>query len=381
MTKLVYVSGTRADFGLIEDTLLALNADSGIDLTVLATGQHMDAKFGDTWKDIAASGLSLHCLPQQPLLGSGGQEMAQSVAQQIAEITTALTEIKPDLLLVLGDRGEMLAGAIAALYMGIPCAHFHGGERSGTVDDQIRQAITALVHIHFPATPNAKERLVALGEIPQNIHMLGAPGLDCIRHFTPDPTIRARVGLGADSPVFTVLFHPVVQDAHLAEAQAETLIDALKYLPAEVVVLAPNSDSGSAAISDAYQYARQTLAQTTDHPAKFHWITHLQRDDYLSLLATSTALLGNSSSGIIEAASLGTPTVNLGDRQNMRERNPSVFDAPIAGPAIEQAIAQALRYDGPFTNVYDQGGCAEQIVACVKQLTLDAAVLKKTFSF
>lgn len=381
MIKLVYVSGTRADFGLIEDTLAALSADSDIDLTVLATGQHMDAKFGDTWKDIAASGLSLHCLLQQPLMGSGGQEMARSVAQQTAEITTALAAIKPDLLLVLGDRGEMLAGAIAALYLGIPCAHFHGGERSGTVDDQIRQAISALAHIHFPATPNAEERLVALGEMPQNIYMLGAPGLDYIHRVAPDPTIRARMGLGADSPVFTVLFHPVVQDTHLAAAQAETLIDALKQLPAEVVVFAPNSDSGSAAILDVYHHARKALAQTTGHPAQFHWITHLQRDDYLSLLATSTALVGNSSSGITEAASLGTPTVNLGDRQNMRERNPSVFDAPITGPAIAQAIAAAMRYDGPFTNVYDQGRCAEQIVSCVKQLSLDAAVLKKSFSF
>ena len=285
------------------------------------------------------------------------------------------------LLLVLGDRGEMLAGAIAALYMGIPCAHFHGGERSGTVDDQIRQAITALAHVHFPATPKAKERLIALGEIPQSIHMLGAPGLDYIRRVAPDPAIRARMGLGAEIPVFTVLFHPVVQDAHLAAVQAETLIGALKQLPAEVVVFAPNSDSGSAAISDVYHHARQALAQTKDHSAKFHWITHLQRDDYLSLLATSTALLGNSSSGIIEAASLGTPTVNLGDRQNMRERNPSVFDAAITGPAIAQAIVDAMRYDGPFTNVYDQGGCADQIATCIKQLSLDAAVLKKSLSF
>lgn len=381
MIKLAYLSGTRADFGLIENTLKALDADTAIDLTVIATGQHMDARFGETYKDIEASGLMLQCLPQQPLTGADGMEMAQSIAQQTSEITTALAALKPDLLLVLGDRGEMLAAAIAGLYLGIPCAHFHGGERSGTVDDQIRQAITTLAHIHLPATPKAQERLITLGEMPQNIHMLGAPGLDHIRTVSPDSTIRTRMDLAADSTVFTVLFHPVVQDADKAAAQARTLIDALKLLPAEVVVFAPNSDSGSAAISDVYYQARQALAQSVDHHAKFHWITHLQRDDYLSLLATSAALVGNSSSGIIEAASLQTPTVNLGDRQNMRERNPSVFDADITPAAIAQAIDAACAYSGPFTNVYDQGGCAEQIVACVKNLLLDASVLKKTFSF
>lgn len=381
MIKLAYLSGTRADFGLIENTLKVLDADSEIDLTVIATGQHMDARYGETYKDIEASGLMLQCLPQQPLSGVDGAEMAQSIAQQTSEITTALAALKPDLLLVLGDRGEMLAAAIAGLYLGIPCAHFHGGERSGTVDDQIRQSITTLAHIHFPATPKAQERLIALGEMPQSIHMLGAPGLDHIRTVSPDPTIRTRLGLAADSTVFTVLFHPVVQDADKAAAQARTLIDALKFRPAEVVVFAPNSDSGSAAISDVYYQARQALAQSTDNHAKLHWITHLQRDDYLSLLAVSAALVGNSSSGITEAASVQTPTVNVGDRQNMRERNPSVFDADIIPVAIAKAIDAACAYSGPFTNVYDQGGCAEQIVACVKKLPLDASILKKTFSF
>lgn len=382
MRKIAYLSGTRADFGLMTDVLRAIDADADFHLTLLVTGQHLAAEHGYTAREIVDSGFDHVLLPPVAMTGEDGMEMAVGVAEQMGHIAHVLRTLSPDLLLLLGDRGEMLAGAWAALFLGIPCAHFHGGERSGTVDDPMRQAITGLCQYHFPATPGAAQRLARMGEREEAIFLLGAPGLDALRGFTPDPTLPERLALAGEGPLLSVLFHPVVQDMAQAQAQAAILIDQIARIPGRAVVFAPNSDAGSAAIRDCYAAARQRYAQPdAGHPMQFRWLTHLSRSDYLSLIAHSDLLIGNSSSGIIEAASLGTPTVNIGDRQAMRERNTSVFDCEIAPEAIGAAIDAALAFAGPFTNIYDQGGCAPQIAGCLKGLPLGPAATKKKFSY
>lgn len=382
VVNITYLSGTRADFGLMEASLKALDADPALSLEVVATGQHLDPAYGDTIKDIAASGLTV--VPLEPIVmtGATGAEMAYTIADQTRQITDRFTAQRPDLLLLLGDRGEMLAAGLAAVFLGIPVAHFHGGDRSGTVDDQLRQAITSLSHYHFPATPGARERLVRMGEVPAHIHMLGAPGLDEIRAFRPDTGLRDRLGIGADDKLATVLFHPVVQDAALASTQARTLIETVAHeFAGTVVVLAPNSDAGSAQIAAYYRQAQDWTAQQSGLAARFIWVTHLPRTQYLSLIAESDLMLGNSSSSIIEAASLKTPVVNVGDRQNARERNDSLFDCPITRADIAQAIARALAYTGDFDNLYDQGGCAPRLAGAIKSLDISAAILKKQFTY
>ncbi|WP_226635045.1 UDP-N-acetylglucosamine 2-epimerase [Brevundimonas poindexterae] len=382
MRKIAYLSGTRADFGLMTEVLRAIDADPGLDLTVLVTGQHLADEHGYTAREIIDSGFAHLLLPSVPMTGEDGIEMAVGVARQMESIAESLRKLSPDLLLLLGDRGEMLAGAWAALFLGIPCVHFHGGERSGTVDDPMRQAITGLSQFHIPATPGARDRLIRMGERPQNIFLLGAPGLDALRTFTPDRSVIDRLKLDGAGPLLSVLFHPVVQDLDQAETQAEVLIDQIARVPGRAVVFAPNSDAGSASIRDCYAAARKRYAQPdAAHPMRFHWVTHLSRRDYLSLLACSDLLIGNSSSGIIEAASLATPTVNIGDRQAMRERNASVFDCEITPDAIRAAIDSALAFTGPFENLYDQGGCADQIAGCLTQLSLGARATKKQFSY
>ena len=381
--KITYLSGTRADFGLMQQSLQALHADSNIMLEVLATGQHLDPTYGNTIKDIAASGLTVVAMGSLKMVGKTGAEMAQAVATQIQQITAHLTESRPDLLVLLGDRGEMVAAGLAAVFLGVPVAHFHGGDRSGTVDDQLRQVITSLSHYHFPATPGAKSRLLRMGEIETHIHMLGAPGLDEIRGFNPEGDLHTRLGIDPNKPLATVLFHPVVQDAELASLQAQTLLEALSegFDEGTVVVLAPNSDAGSAQIAAYYQQARERLMGQGASKLKFVWLTHLPRQSYLSLIAHSDLLVGNSSAGVIEAASLKTPVVNVGDRQNGRERNDSIFDCDITGPEIAKAIARALAYRGDFHNLYDQGGCAARLPDIINTLNLSPAILKKKLSF
>ena len=382
MRRIAYLTGTRADFGLMAETLRAIDADPDLDLTLIVTGQHLAAEHGYTAREVAESGFDHLLLPPVAMPGEDGMEMAIGVAEQMRHISDALHSRPFDLLLLLGDRGEMLAAAWAALFLGIPCAHFHGGERSGTVDDPMRQAITGLCQYHFPATPGAQQRLIRMGEVEESIFLLGAPGLDAIRTFTPDQTLCERLGLTGAGPLLSVLFHPVVQDMDQAAGQADVLIDRIARMEGQAVVFAPNSDAGSAAIRDFYAVARaRHESAAADSLMHFHWLTHLSRDDYLSLIAHSDLLIGNSSSGIIEAASLGTPTVNIGDRQAMRERNASVFDCAISPEAIDRAIESALAFAGPFTNIYDQGGCAPRIAACLKQLPLSPAQKKKKFSY
>lgn len=380
--KITYLSGTRADFGLMEASLKAINSDPDMSIEVVVTGQHFDSLYGNTIDDIVASGLTVRPLDPVPMKGETGIEMAHAVADQTRQVTDYLATQRPDLLLLLGDRGEMLAASIAATFLGIPVAHFHGGDRSGTVDDQLRQAITNLSHYHFPATPVARDRLLRMGEIPEHIHMLGAPGLDEIVAFRPDPTLRASLGIGVDEKLATVLFHPVVQDAALARAQAEELIKTLAHeFPGALVVLAPNSDAGSSQIGNYYLQAKDWIAQQPGLAARFIWVTHLPRTQYLSLLFESDLMVGNSSSGIIEAASLKTPVVNVGDRQNGRERNDSLFDCAVNRKDITHAIARAISYEGDFNNIYFQGGCAARLVCTIKSLNLSSTILKKKYTF
>lgn len=380
--KVAYLSGTRADFGLMQNCLEALHDDPRTNLEVVATGQHLDPTYGNTLQDIADSGLTVVALDALEMGGVTGAEMAYVVAAQIQHITAYFESNRPDLILLLGDRGEMLAAGLAAVFLGIPVAHFHGGDRSGTVDDQLRQAITNLAHYHFPATPGAKSRLLQMGEVEDNIHMLGAPGLDEIRIFTPDPDLRAQLGIDANQPIATVLFHPVVQDASLASAQAQTLLETLMtQFKGTIVVLAPNSDAGSAQIAAYYQDAQTKMSAAADTDVDFVWLTHLPRQSYLSLIAQSDLLIGNSSAGVVEAASLRTPVVNIGDRQNGRERNDSIFDCDITVPGITQAISQARAYAGDFENLYDQGGCATRLPDVVQALDLSPSILKKQFSY
>ena len=378
--KICYVSGTRADFGLMERTLRALDIEPTFDVSVLAMGQHLDPRYGNTIKDIEASGLSVHRLPALDMPGETGAEMGHVVATVMQQIIDHFSNDAPDLVLLLGDRGEMVAAGMACVFLGIVSAHFHGGDRSGTVDDQFRRVITSLAHYHFPANDAARDRLIAMGEDPLTIRTLGAPGLDGLTTFKADPNIEETLGIASDDRVATVVFHPVVQDAHDAANQAQTLIETLSDgFSGKVIVLAPNSDAGSAGIARYFETARETLAQANSN-AQFVWLTHLARDNYLWLVQRSDVLVGNSSSGIIEAATLGTPVVNIGDRQNARDRNDSVFDAAVDKTAIAGALKLALSYDGNFDNQYDHGGCASRIVDVIKSLDLSRNVLKKNFS-
>ena len=373
--RILYLSGTRADFGLMRHTLRTAAAQPALEVAVAVTGMHLHPDYGHTVDDIVASGLRIAARIPSDVAGRDGPGMARAISQTLAGLVAVLQTEQPDALLLLGDRGEMLAGATAALHLGVPAIHIHGGERSGTVDEPVRHAISKLAALHFCATAESRERLIAMGEEPQRIHVVGAPGLDDLGDtmHTPRAAALRALGLPDDRPYALALFHPVVQEADAAAAQTQALLDGLRAAGAgtvfSVVWLAPNADAGSGGI-EALLRAQQWQG--------FHRITHLPRADYLAALRHAAVLAGNSSSGIIEAASLGTPVVNVGSRQNLRERNANTVDVPPQAAAIETAVRHAIAHGPrPPHNVYGDGGSAARIAHLLSTLPLSADLLHK----
>jgi GDP/UDP-N,N'-diacetylbacillosamine 2-epimerase (hydrolysing) len=377
MRHVCYVSGTRADFGLMRRTLEAIAAADGLKLSIVATGMHLDERYGMTIREIEAAGLAVAARIAMDASGPAtGAAMARDVSRMQAGMVDAFEQQRPDIVLLLGDRGEMLAGAIAALHLNIPVAHVHGGERSGTIDESVRHAISKLSHFHFAATEQSRERLVRMGEMPERVFVTGAPGLDGI---VQDAAIAradllAELELDAARPVGIFVFHPVVQEAGEAGAIASTILDSLLRKGIQVLALRPNSDAGSAAVCEA-------LDQRRDHP-DVRVITHMPRPTFLSWMAAADFMIGNSSAGIIEAASFGLPVVNVGSRQNLRERNANVVDVE-ARPAVLDEVVDRVLAKGRFApqNVYGDGKAAARIVELLKTLPLDPSVLSKVNAY
>jgi GDP/UDP-N,N'-diacetylbacillosamine 2-epimerase (hydrolysing) len=379
MRRIAYLTGTRADFGLMRSTLRRLQATPGVQVNVFVTGMHLSAACGDTVREVEASGLPIAASVPVSIDERTPDAMANAIGQAVQGLTQALSVHRPDLLLLLGDRGEMLAGAIAALHLGIPIAHLHGGERSGTVDEPVRHAITKLSHLHLVASEESRDRVVRMGEALEQVHVVGAPSLDDIvgRKPIPREALLQRLGLPSDARYALVLFHPVVQESQQAGEQTRALVQALhdEVLAhgLDAVWLAPNADAGSAAIVEE---VRRASAE------RLRCITHLPREDYLDALEGAEVLLGNSSSGIIEAASFGTPVVNVGSRQRLRQRNHNTIDCEADASAIAAALRQALQH-GRYAprNVYGDGRAGERIAKLLAAHPLPRSLLDKTNAY
>ncbi|MEM7209873.1 MAG: UDP-N-acetylglucosamine 2-epimerase [Pseudomonadota bacterium] len=373
MRKVCYVTGTRADYGLMQHALQAFATHPSIDLSICVTGMHLLAAFGNTVEEIEADGIRISGRVLVDLSGASGAEMAFAIADELTGFTQTFQDESPDVVVVLGDRGEMLAAAIAAIHLNIPIIHIHGGERSGTVDESVRHAISKLSHYHFVSTIESKNRLTKMGEREDHIFVTGAPGLDKIVGMSAESreTLLPRYGLNSNDEYCLVVFHPVVQESELAGKQMRTLLQALDRDRRNRIVLLPNADAGGTKIrTEIDQYCREHAMPV---------VTHCPRNDYLSLLANAKVLVGNSSSGIIEAASLGTAVVNVGNRQKARERNQNVIDVSVDETEIANAIAEhwSSAEVQSRENVYGDGEFASRATQLVVTLDLGANLLDK----
>lgn len=376
MRKVCYITGTRADFGLMQETLLAIHHSPQLSLSILVTGVHLDKRYGETIKDIERAGLPILACVKAESTDTTGAGMARGIGEMTSGFVNELQKAKPDILLLLGDRGEMLAGAIAAIHLNIPIAHIHGGELSGTVDEPVRHAISKLSHYHFTSTENAKNRLVKMGEYPNKIFVTGAPGLvglETLDTFSRKE-LAAELNLNDTDRIALLLYHPVLQEADKAGDVIRTILNALRQQKCQVVALMPNADAGS------HEVRRVLEAKKND--VNFRLITHFEREKFLSWMAAVEFMIGNSSAGIIEAATFGTPVINVGTRQNMRERNANVIDVVEDELTISKGIQKALahkRYGK--NNIYGDGKTHIRIAELLKNLPLDITVLNKTNAY
>ncbi len=372
MRYICYVTGTRADFGLMASTLRRITADRRLRLGMLVTGMHLSKLYGETVHEIRDAAFPIVAEVESAVDEPSGESMARGIAAMLAGFTGALAREKPDLVLLLGDRGEMLAAAIAAIHLSIPIAHIHGGERSGSVDEPVRHAISKLAHLHFTSTQAARDRLVRMGERPDRVWVTGAPGLDDISALAVQDRRALCVDAGFDPArkVALGVFHPVVNDSLSSAAQVNSLLTAARNCGCQVLMLEPNSDAGAAQIREALR----ALENSPDVAIR----THLTRDRFISWMAQCDVMIGNSSSGIIEAASFGTPVVNVGSRQNLREAGTNVVNVAADESSIAAAIAAALRGPRPDAyNIYGDGKAGERIVERLATIGLGPELLAK----
>lgn len=335
--RIAVVTGTRADFGLwrpVLDELGRRGADADVGLLVM--GMHLDSRFGLTVDEVRASGVRI--IGEVPFIPEGDTpaEMAGSLGTAIEGAAPILAEHRPDWLMVLGDRGEQLAAALVALHLGMAVAHLHGGERTaGAVDDIFRDLISRIAHLHLVASDGAGRRLISMGIDPSRIRRTGAPGLDDLAASAGGASsdLRIRYGLPPIGPYILLVVHPETgADPTAPLTLADAILDAVESLDLPALAIWPNADAGGRAIAARLEARRTALAGL--HAS-------IPRDDYVGLLGGATVLVGNSSSGIIEAPMLRVPAVNVGRRQEGRERGDNVIDVPPIAERVREAIVVA----------------------------------------
>jgi len=371
------VTTSRADYSHLYWPLRELATNPEIELGVFALGPHLAPQFGNTIQEIERGGFPIRARIECLLNSDSDTGMAKTIGVAVLGLADALTAWRPDILLLIADRYEMLAPAAAATAMRIPIAHIEGGEISqGAIDDAVRNAITKLAHIHFTSTETARLRVIAMGEEPWRVHRAGAPSLDHLRRsaLLDLAALESRLGLSLSPPAVVAAWHPVtiLRDTN---AEAHAFFAAIEHVPAQTIFVYPNADAGSHAL------IRRTraLAATRNNT---HIFVNLEALTYWSLLRQATVLAGNSSSGIMEAASLALPVVNIGMRQQGRERARNVIDAPASAAAIRDALNRAMSPDfraslAGMANPYGDGTAAETIARVLASAPLEGLLIKQ----
>lgn len=380
MRSVAVVSTGRSDYSIYLPLLQAIRGHPELQLEVLATGMHLDDRFGRTVDRVEQDGFAVTA--RIPVLQDedtpGG--VAAAIAAGVAGFGAHYAANPPDLLVVLGDRFEMFAAALAAVPFNLPILHLHGGELSeGAMDDRFRHALTKLSHLHGVATEVYRRRVIQLGEEPWRVHCCGALALDNLRALPrlPRSELESRFGIDLSEPPLLVTLHPTTNEPELAGPQTDALLEALRQLGQPVVFTMPNADTAGSVI-------RARLLDFCREQPRACWVENFGPEAYYSMLAEARAMVGNSSSGLLEAPSFALPVVNLGDRQKGRLRAANVIDAPFEPAAIVAAVQTALtpafqtQAAGQET-FFGDGHASERLVELLASVPLDARLRDKAF--
>lgn len=372
--RVAVVTGTRAEYGLLRSAMTAIQRSRRQELQLVVTGMHLLKKFGRTIDEIVADGWQVDARVPMQTGQDERLDQATGLSRGVSGMAGYFERAKTDVVIVLGDRIEAMAGALAAVTSGRILAHIHGGDVApGDLDEGLRHAITKLAHIHLAATEQAARRIVRLGERPEYVHTVGAPGLD--RMFE---LLRARSqARQSKSDTALILQHPAGRSAARERQVMSALLGAVSESGLTPLVIYPNSDPGHAGVIQAIETAARKLNSLRVERS-------LARDEYLTLLAEARVLVGNSSSGIIEAASAGTPAVNVGDRQQGRQRSGrSVIDCGEVRGEVRAAIARALRCRPRLggRTCYGDGQAGKRIADILARTPLTDEVRRKRLTY
>ena len=363
MRKVCFVTGTRAEFGLMRTTLEAITANPNLQLQLVVTGMHVMPGFGETWRDIEAAGFAVDA--KVPWL-SGNRAIA--TGQATADLARTLQSLASDIVLVVGDRVEAFAAASAAHLSDLCLAQIHGGDRAtGQADDSIRHAISKLAHVHLPATQESADRLRKMGEDDWRIHRVGAPGIDRIEEL-------ADADCGIDGPFALIALHPTRPDVDAEYATAQRLLTATLAAGIDrVVIIGSNNDPGHEGIDRCWDdWAKD---------GRVSYLPSVPRSRFLALLREAMFLAGNSSSGIIEAASLGCKVLDVGPRQFGRERSSNLVHIEDDADEMRAAFERMSfgYYEGE--NVYGSTGVGEKIAHVLARVQINEQLLRKTIAY
>lgn len=378
--KICVVTGTRADYGLLRWVMQGIQDAAGLVLQVVATGMHLSPEFGLTYREIESDGFRIDRKVEVLTSSDTPVGIAKSMGLGMIGFADALHELQPDLLVVLGDRFEILSAVAAALVARIPVAHLHGGETTeGAFDESIRHAITKMSHLHFVAAEEYRRRVIQLGERPAQVYAVGGLGVDAIRRqeFIEKSALESDLGFRFGKRNLLITFHPVTLENRTATEQMQELLGALSELPDTALIFTlPNADTDSRELIQAVQ---QFAAQNS----RAYVFTSLGQRRYFSCMAYVDGVIGNSSSGLLEAPTFRVGTVNIGDRQRGRLQAGSVINCE----PNRNDIARALKrlYSPEFRsglptvkNPYGDGGASERIVEIIRSAALET-LLKKPF--
>lgn len=368
--RITVVTGSRADYGLLRGVMARLQAMDDVDFSVIACGMHLLPRFGETWRAIEADGFSIAAKVDLELLDDRPETVARGTGVGISGFAGVLPGISPDILVVLGDRYEILAAAAAAMLLNIPIAHIHGGEvTSGAFDDAIRHAITKMAALHFVAAEPYRQRVIQMGENPNYVFNVGAPGLDVAGMMAAmtRKEFFAELEIGGPEHFLLVTLHPETARADADASNLAAVLGALAEIHDRTIIFTGvNADPGYRAIHD-------TIADfVTARPGRAYLFTSLGSKRYWAALRLADAVIGNSSSGILEAPAAGVPSINIGTRQQGRLRASSVIDCPADAAAIRARLRDVLegRFQPDLTSPlpYGKGGASEKIANILRTI-------------
>lgn len=382
MRKICVITGTRAEYGLLYWVIKKIQDDKSLKLQIVATGMHLSPEFGLTYKQIEDDGFEITKKIEVLLSSDTPVGISKSMGLGMISFSESYQELNPDLILVLGDRFEIFSAISAAMISRIPVAHCHGGEATeGLIDESIRHSITKMSHIHFTSTEEYKKRVVQLGEQPKNVHNVGALGIENIKklHLLSKSEFEKSINFKLDAKfTLIVTFHPVTLEKSTAESQINSLLEALEEISdLKIIFTLSNSDTDGRIINEKINNF------VLLHPKQCVVFKSLGQLRYLSALKYVDAVVGNSSSGLIEAPSFKLATVNIGDRQKGRILADSVINCGIQKEAIKDSILKAISPEFKnklkhITNPYEKGNSSEEIIHFIKNVPLND-ILKKNF--